>query len=303
MTSLSEKHLHTVRIRLCHPWRQMIHGMRFHVSLSIFCMKNCNLASQFQFLASKPHTHSYRSQEASKYGGASTVRVTSTAPVPAATFGGGVLPVYGQQRYSPVLPTEVVKVGEAMKHRQKSEWGGLADLDELSQNPTPFTDAQFNDGVIEAAAKEEGEEEGEEEEEFSDGGDGEEDDLMWFDGHDGVSGDFTKTFKAEVAGNRPNSAATQANVLLARARRAQGEQRGGAGGKQASEEILRRFQPTTVRNAKAERRICTQSLNEKRLQQLSETMHKSVFGGGGDKAERARGTKDKADRATTEQVN
>lgn len=66
------------------------------------------------------------------------------------------------------------------------------------------------------------EEEEEDEEDYDD--DFREDDLMWFDGHEGnifriaillrhvmsvahssrpgVSGDFTKTFKAEVAGNR-----------------------------------------------------------------------------------------------------
>lgn len=43
--------------------------------------------------------------------------------------------------------------------------------------------------------------EGEEEEEEEDF---EEDDLMWFDGHEGVTGNFTKTFKAEVSGHRPN---------------------------------------------------------------------------------------------------
>lgn len=56
-----------------------------------------------------------------------------------------------------------------------------------------------------AGAADDDEEEWDEEE----GGDDIEDDMMWFDGHEGVTGNFTKTFKAEVSGHRPNSAATQ----------------------------------------------------------------------------------------------
>jgi hypothetical protein len=62
----------------------------------------------------------------------------------------------------------------------------------------------------------------------------EDDDLMWFDGHEGVTGNFTKTFKAEVSGHRPNSAATQQAVLIAR----------------QSKNALKRFQPAANRNAK-----------------------------------------------------
>ena len=39
--------------------------------------------------------------------------------------------------------------------------------------------------------------------------------MVCFDGHEGVSGDFTKTFKAEISGCRPNSAATQVLSLFA----------------------------------------------------------------------------------------
>jgi RIO kinase 1 len=176
-----------------------------------------------------------------------------------------------------------------VEDQYEDQFGGLDDVYELSGEDPRFRDVE---------AEEEREEE-DEDDETDDGDDDADDDLMWFDGHEGVSGDFTKTFKAEIAGNRPNSAATQANVLMARAKR----QAGDANGKLDKQEILRKFQPSSVRNAKAERRICTQSLNEKRLQQLSDSMHKGVFGGaGGDKAARARGAKDKADRATTEQV-
>eukprot|EP00290_Baffinella_frigidus_P028397 CAMPEP_0180221602 /NCGR_PEP_ID=MMETSP0987-20121128/20014_1 /TAXON_ID=697907 /ORGANISM="non described non described, Strain CCMP2293" /LENGTH=108 /DNA_ID=CAMNT_0022183133 /DNA_START=9 /DNA_END=331 /DNA_ORIENTATION=+ len=34
-------------------------------------------------------------------------------------------------------------------------------------------------------------------------------DENWFDGHEGGGGNFTKNYKATVAGNRPNSATTQ----------------------------------------------------------------------------------------------
>lgn len=214
-------------------------------------------------------------REASKYGG---LQPAAAGPA-VATKGGGLFPAYGQDRYTPVLPTEMAE----------DQFGGLDDVYELSGDYVPpHRDTRFHDA----------EDEEEEDDETDDGDDGD-DDLLWFDGHEGVSGDFTKTFKAEIAGNRPNSAATQANVLMARAKRQAGE----GDGKLDKQEILRKFQPSSVRNAKAERRICTQSLNEKRLQQLSDSMHKGVFGGaGGDKAARARGAKDKADRATTEQV-
>ena len=79
-----------------------------------------------------------------------------------------------------------------------------------------------------------GEEEDQEEEEEEEEDDFENDDLMWFDGHEGVTGNFTKTFKAEVSGHRPNSAATQQAVLIAR----------------QSKNALKRFQPAANRNAK-----------------------------------------------------
>ena len=78
--------------------------------------------------------------------------------------------------------------------------------------------------------EERGGEAGEEEEEEEEEEDFYDDDLMWFDGHQvtvgqvrracfsslaqGVSGNFTKTFKAEVAGNRPNTAASQHAVIM-----------------------------------------------------------------------------------------
>lgn len=160
-------------------------------------------------------------QEAAKYGSAAPASTPAVA-----TKHGGLFPAYGQDRYTPVLPTETAD----------ARFGGLDDVYELSGS-----DPRFHDDTEEEA----GEEEDEDEYSDDDGADG---DLMWFDGHEGVSGDFTKTFKAEVAGNRPNSAATQANVLLARARRQAGEN---APAKLDKQQLLRKFQPSSVRNAKA----------------------------------------------------
>ena len=243
-------------------------------------------------------------QEASKYG----TRTAAPAPAPVATAKGGLFTAYGQDRYTPVLPTELAEDRDVL---HLGVFRGVEDLEDLGSSAAPpalppGADPRFHDDT-EGEGELEGEggrgEEEDEEEELSDDTDGEED-LMWFDGHEGVSGDFTKTFKAEIAGNRPNSAATQANVLLARARRAAGGGGGGGGGAVEKQALLRKFQPSARRNDKAERRICTQSLNEKRLHELADSVHKGVFGGGGggDKAARGRGVKDKADRATTEQV-
>lgn len=127
------------------------------------------------------------------------------------------------------------------------------------------------------------EEEEEDEEDYDD--DFREDDLMWFDGHEGVSGDFTKTFKAEVAGNRPNSAASQHAAV-----------------KVKQQNFMKRFQPSSVRNAKAEGKINTGSMSEQRLEQLAQGLQKDVFGAGDNKSSSQGKTKDKADRATTDQV-
>jgi hypothetical protein len=128
-------------------------------------------------------------QEASKYGSASDASLPSVA-----TKQGGRFQAYCQDRYTPVLPTE----------RGDPQCGGLDDVFQLSGSDPRFQDDTDEDETA-----------GEEYYSDDDGADG---DLMWFDGHEGVSGDFTKTFKEEVAGNRLNSAVTQANVLLERAR-------------------------------------------------------------------------------------
>ena len=84
--------------------------------------------------------------------------------------------------------------------------GGKQDVYSLSGEYDPNDPRFQNDSDC-------GEEEEEEEEEWEE--EEEEDALVCFDGHEGVSGDFTKTFKAEISGCRPNSAATQVLSFLA----------------------------------------------------------------------------------------
>ena len=65
--------------------------------------------------------------------------------------------------------------------------------------------------------------------------------------------------------------------------------------------IIKKFQPASVRHAKVERKICTATMNEKRLQELEDSVQRGVFEGES-KSERQGRTTDKADRATTDQV-
>ena len=89
--------------------------------------------------------------------------------------------------------------------RTNTDAEGKQDVYSLSGEYDPNDPRFQNDS--DCGEEEEEEEEWEEEEE--------EDALVCFDGHEGVSGDFTKTFKAEISGCRPNSAATQVLSLFA----------------------------------------------------------------------------------------
>eukprot|EP00960_Hanusia_phi_P068003 766749-Hanusia_phi.AAC.5 len=156
-------------------------------------------------------------------------------------------------------------------------------------------------GHAEQQEEEEGKREDvDEEDEDEDDEDFYEDDLMWFDGHQGVSGNFTKTFKAEVAGNRPNTAASQHAAIVAKVKQQKGQKK-----EQTSTidqaTVIKKFQPASVRNAKVERKICTETMTEKRLQELEDSVQRGVFEGES-KGERQGRTTDKADRATTDQV-
>jgi len=103
-------------------------------------------------------------QEASKYGSATGASLPSVA-----TKQGGRFPAYGQDRYTPVLPTEKVD----------PQFGGLDDVLQLSGSDPRFQDDTDED---EAAG----------EEEYYSDEDGAAGDLMWFDGHEGVSGNFAQ---------------------------------------------------------------------------------------------------------------
>lgn len=84
------------------------------------------------------------------------------------------------------------------------------------------------------------------------------DDELWFDGHEGGGGNFTKTYKATIAGNRPNSSATQfaaAKRAVLASKNAAGGGVGGKAGGGSDAQVMKKFQPAAVRHAKIDARI------------------------------------------------
>ena len=69
-------------------------------------------------------------QEASKYG----TRTAAPAPAPVATAKGGLFTAYGQDRYTPVLPTELAEDRDVL---HLGVFRGVEDLEDLGSSAAP----------------------------------------------------------------------------------------------------------------------------------------------------------------------